>query len=316
LYPLTSSTKRQHALCGQLFILIFVVFVSACATAPPMVPVANPPQQLPLEVVVNKERPVIAFVLGSGAARGFAHVGVLNVLDKHGIEADIVVGSSAGSVVAAFYAAGIRNQALVDAAQQLDMTQLTDWVFPNRGIVRGIQLQHYVNQLVRNSTIESLATKFVAVATDLESGELAAFNYGDTGMAVRASSSIPGIVQPTNIAGRDYIDGGLVSQVPVRIARQMGADIVIAVDVSRTPLSTDQLDTTMAVMRQAMLIAMQRISEEEIHEADIIIRPEVGNIGANEFGQRNHVVASGEAAALEKITQIKKLISEKNDKVK
>ena len=281
-----------------------------------MVSVTNPPQQLPLEVVVNKQRPVIAIVLGSGAARGFAHVGVLNVLDKHGIEADIVVGSSAGSVVAAFYAAGIRNQALLDAAQQLDMTQLTDWIFPNRGVVRGEQLQRYVNQLVRNSPIEALPTKFVAVATDLENGELAAFNVGDTGMAVRASSSIPGIVQPTNIAGRDYIDGGLVSQVPVRIARQMGADIVIAVDVSRTPLSADQLTTTMAVMRQAMLIAMQRISEEEIDEADIIIRPEMGNIGANEFDQRSDMVASGEAAALEKITQIKQLISQSNDRVK
>jgi len=304
----------QHAaisrITWQLCTLLIVALLTACAAAPPLKPVSNPPHALPLQVMANRDRPISAFVLGSGAARGFAHVGVLDVLDRNGVKADIIVGSSAGSVVAALYAAGIRDDKLLEAAQKLDMEQLTDWTFPNRGIVRGERLQEYINNLLDNRPIESLPTKFVAIATDLTNGKLIAFNSGNAGVAVRASSSIPGIVQPMTIEGRDYVDGGLVSQVPVRIARQMGADIVIAVDVSRTLMPPEQLTTTAAVMRQAMLITIERITEEEIGEADIIIRPKVGDIGGNDFELRDQAVEAGKASALEKISDIRRLISE------
>lgn len=289
--------------------LLLIILPAACATTPQVERVSNPPRALPLTVLASRDKPVIAFALGSGAARGFAHVGVLDVLNRNGIDADIIAGSSAGSVVAALYAAGIRNDKLLAAAQNLDMEQLTDWTFPNRGIVRGERLQQYINKLVDNKPIESLPTKFVAIATDLTNGRLVAFNSGNAGAAVRASSSIPGIVQPMTIAGHDYVDGGLVSQVPVRIARQMGADIVIAVDVSRKLMPPEQLTSTAAVMHQAMLIAMQKITDEEINEADIIIRPDVGDIAANEFELRDQAVAAGRAAALAKISDIRRLIA-------
>jgi len=304
-----NQVARINKATRTLFALILTLVLTACATAPQLKPIDNPPHALPLQVLKNRDRPIIAFVLGSGAARGFAHVGVLDVLDRNGIKADIIIGSSSGSVVAALYAAGIRNDKLLDAAENLDMEQLTDWTFPNRGIVRGERLQGYINKLLDNRPIESLPVKFAAIATDLANGNLTAFNSGNTGVAVRASSSIPGIVQPMTIDGRDYVDGGLVSQVPVRIARQMGADIVIAVDVSRTLIAPEQLTSTASVMRQAMLIAIQKITEEEIGEADIIIRPEVGNIAGDEFELRSQAIAAGETAALEKVGEIKQVIS-------
>ena len=252
---------------------------------------------------------MIAFVLGSGAARGFAHVGVLKVLEENGIQADIVVGTSAGSVVGALYAGGIRGQALVEAAHQLDIKKLTDWAVPNRGVLKGQRLQLYVNELLHYRTIETLQTRFVAVATDLSVGELVAFNYGDTGMAVRASSSIPGFVQPVVIGEREYVDGGLVSQVPVRVAREMGADVIIAVDVSRNHLLQEQLQSTFAVMRQAIIIMSRRIADAEVGEADIHIRPEVGDISNTEFELRDQVLAVGEAATLAVIDDIKQTIA-------
>lgn len=311
-----NQATRFNQVFRPFLVLTITIALTACATAPQIEQISNPPHALPLKAMNYRDRPVIAFVLGSGAARGFAHVGVLDALDRNGIKADIIVGSSAGSVVAALYAAGIRNDNLVDAAQNLDMEQLTDWTFPNRGIVRGERLQEYINKLLDNRPIESLPVKFVAIATDLVNGNLIAFNSGNAGVAVRASSSIPGIVQPVTIDGRDYVDGGLVSQVPVRIARQMGADIVIAVDVSKTLIPPDQLTSTAAVMRQAMLIAIQRITEEEIAEADIIIRPEVGNIAANEFELRDQAVAAGEAAALTKLGNIRQVISDWHQKAR
>jgi len=266
---------------------------------------------MPLQPIVIDDRPVVAFVLGSGAARGFAHVGVLNVLEAQGIEADIVVGTSAGSVVGALYAGGIRGSALSKAAQQLDINKLTDWMFPNRGVIRGQRLQLYVNELLQYLPIESLYTTFAAVVTNLADGELVAFNHGDTGMAVRDSSAIPGLIQPLAIDGQEYVDGGLVSQVPVRIARQLGADVVIAVDVSKN-LKPDQLLSTFEVMQQAILIMAHKIAEMEVGEADIVIRPEVGGIATNAFELRDQAVAAGEAAATAAVSEIEQVIAEKS----
>lgn len=291
--------------------ILLLVLLTSCAVVPVLPPVTQLPRQLPELPMVIEARPVIAFVLGSGAARGFAHVGVLNALEEHGIVADIVVGTSAGSVVGSLYSGGIRGQTLVSAAHQLNIKKLTDWMVPNRGVVRGELLQRYVNDLLQDRPIEALPTKFIAVATDLLNGELVAFNYGDTGMAVRASSAIPGLIQPVMINGREYVDGGLVSQVSVRVARQLGADVIIAVDVSKNPFKPDQLNSTFAVMQQAIIIMSHKLAEAEVGEADILIRPEVGGIAVAEFELRNQAVAAGEAATLAVMDEIKAAIAAK-----
>jgi NTE family protein len=256
-------------------------------------------------------------VLGGGAARGFAHAGVLNVLEQNAIRADIVVGTSAGSVAGALYAGGIRGEALLAAAGELQMKNLADWTMPNRGFIGGERLQRLINEKLGNRPIEALDTVFVAVAADLQSGQAVAFNQGNTGMAVRASSSMPGIFLPVSIHGRDYVDGGLVSQLPVRIARQLGADIVIAVDVSKRPVHNTVLETTWDVLHQALLIMSEAVVAAEAGEADVLIRPAIGDISLLGFDQQADAIAAGERAVRAVLPEIRQqLAGQKRRKAK
>lgn len=287
---------------------LLVLLVAGCAGMP-AAPVDNPPAAESLAPISRDQGPVVAFALGGGAARGFAHVGVLKVLDHHGILADLVTGTSAGSVAGALYAAGLRGDELEEEALRLERGNITDYIFPDRGIIRGERLQRYVNEAVDNRPLQALPTRFVAVATDLRSGELVAFNSGNTGMAVRASSSLPGLIQPVTIRGRDYVDGGLVSQVPVRVARDMGADIVIAVDVSRLPADTPPIESTLDVLRQSLMIMSVTLVDQELRAADVVIRPSVREIEMGDFEERSKAMAAGERAAEAMLPEIRAAIA-------
>src|SRR6185369_10003728 len=186
--------------------MVAVALVLAGCAGAPAAP-DHPPRANPPIAAARADHPLIAFVLGAGAARGFAHAGALKVLDDAGIRADMVIGTSAGSLVGALYAGGIRGQALIDMALALQRKQLFDFVLPHRGFIDGERLETYVNQSLHARLIEQLEMPFVAVATDLKTGALVAFNSGNTGMAVRASCSVPGIFQPTSIEDREYVDG-------------------------------------------------------------------------------------------------------------
>lgn len=282
--------------------------LAACATTPPSVAVENPPLAIELPPLHKPERPVIAFALGGGAARGFAHVGVLKTLDEHGIEADIVVGTSAGSVAGVLYAGGIRGNRLVKAALSLEREEVTDWGLPDRGIIRGELLQEKINELLGQRPIEALDKVFAAVATELQSSRLTAFTRGNAGMAVRASSSVPGLVRPVTINGRDYVDGMLVSQVPVKVARKLGADIVIAVDVSRAPFQRNTFNSTLEVLHQSWLIMSQTMVDIDTKDADVLIRPRLDMINIANFDLRSYAIAEGSRAADMVIHRIQRLI--------
>ena len=290
--------------------IVFTLAVAACAGLPPAP--EHPPRAAPLAPLSVAERPLIAFVLGGGGARGFAHTGVLRVLDDAGIRAGLVVGTSAGSLVGALYAGGLRNHELVETALAVQRAELMDFVFPNRGFVDGDRLQSYINEKLRGRTIEQLDIPFVAVATDLRSGRLVAFNHGDTGMAVRASCSVPVVFQPTLIEGREYVDGGLVSPVPVRVARALGADLVIAVDVSRQPTDRSDFGSTTALLGHAFVIMEHSIAQEETKLADVVIRPDLARVPATDLGARTLAIAAGEEAARAALPQIRRLIAEKD----
>jgi len=218
---------------------MMMVWLSGCSMMPRGGDVAGKPQAPAIEPVLKAEvrmvPPKIALALGGGAARGFAHVGVIKALEAHGIVADIVVGTSAGALVGALYAGGYSGFDLQRVALQMEDTAIADWSLPDRGFIKGEALQNFVNRSVQNRTLEKLNKPFATVVTDLQSGEMVVFRTGNTGMAVRASSSVPGVFQPVLINGREYVDGGLVSPVPVRAARSLGADLVIAVDISNKP---------------------------------------------------------------------------------
>jgi NTE family protein len=283
--------------------------IAGCASVPQ--PPEHPPRAEPLAPIVRTDRPVIAFVLGGGGARGFAHAGALKVLDDAGIRPDLVVGTSAGSLAGALYAGGIRGESLVDAAHAVQQSQIVDFVFPHRGFIEGDKLQAYINKSLRGRLIEQLELPFVAVATDLRTGALTAFSRGDAGMAVRASCSVPAVFQPTPIEGREYVDGGLVSPVPVRVARSMGADIVIAVDVSRQPTERHDFGSTSAILSHAFVVMEHALAEQESKLADIVVRPNLVEVRATDLAARGRAIAAGEDAARAALPEIRRLISEK-----
>ncbi len=257
--------------------------------------------------------PKVALVLGGGAVRGFAHIGVIKTLEAHGIVPDMVVGTSAGSVVGALYAGGYSGFELQKIAFQLEQESVGDWVLPDRGFIKGEMLQNFINRALQNRVIERMSKPFAAVTTELQTGEMAVFRRGNTGMAVRASSSIPGVFQPVNIGGKEYVDGGLVSPVPVRAARGMGADVVIAVDISGKPKNA-KLNDTIDIFLQAFNIMGQTIGRYELAEADVVIRPQTGTIGATEFDQKHLAIMEGEKAALAALPLIRLKLQKANGK--
>lgn len=282
-------------------LVLFVSFLAGCATQQ-VQPTAKPQVSRP-------QPPRIALALGGGAARGFAHIGVIKTLEAHGIVPDIVVGTSAGSVVGALYAGGYGGFELQKVALRLDEGSVSDLVFPDRGFVKGESLQAFVNKALQNRPIEKLNKKFAAVATNLQTGEQVVFQQGNTGMAVRASSSVPGVFQPVTISGREYVDGGLVSPVPVKAARSLGADVVIAVDISSRPRYA-KVNDSMDILLQTFSIMGQTISRYELADADVVIRPNIGGIGATEFEQKHLAILEGEKAALSALPLIRSKIQQ------
>lgn len=248
---------------------------------------------------VSKRPPRIGLALGGGAAKGFAHVGVIAVLEEAGLRPDYVVGTSAGSLVAALYASGKTSVELQKTAMSMEEASITDWMLPlvGRGVFRGDALGRFVNDSVGGRLIEDMRIPLGVVATDLGSGQAVLFQRGDTGTAVRASSAVPAVFVPVKINGRDYVDGGLVAPVPVRYARQMGAELVIAVDISSPPEDGGTKDT-LQILLQTFSIMGKSINVHELKEADIIVRPSLLGLKSADFSARQKAIDSGRAAML------------------
>jgi NTE family protein len=246
----------------------------------------------------------IGLALGGGAAKGFAHIGVIKMLEASGIHPNVVAGTSAGSVVGALYASGMDAFALQQTAFGLDESKIRDVRLFSGGLVQGQALQDYVNQLVHQQPIERLKLPFAAVATELETGRRTVFRRGNTGRAVRASSSIPGVFEPAQIHGKHYVDGGVVSPIPVDAARQLGADFVIAVDISAAPDGSNP-QGMMAIVGQSIDIMGRQLAAQESARADVVIRPDLTGIGPTDFEQKNQAILAGEKAALAAIPAIR-----------
>jgi NTE family protein len=276
---------------------------SAAIVAPPPAPQTTPPAVRPAP-----RAPRIGLALGGGAARGFAHIGVIQVLEEAGIQAQLVVGTSAGSLVAALYASGKNGAELENLALTMDEGAITDWAFPSRGMIRGESLARYVREQTGNRLIEQLQRPLGVVATDLDSGTAILFQRGDLGSAVRASSAVPAVFQPVKIGDREYVDGGLVSPVPVRFARQMGAELVIAVDIS-TPPDGAVTDSTMKLLLQTFAIMGKSINQFELRDADIVIRPALIGVSSADFTSRVRAIRAGREATLAALPALKARLS-------
>ena len=268
---------------------------------PPVPPVPPPPPPPPKP---PPRPPRLGLALGGGAARGFAHIGVIQVLEEAGVRPDLVVGTSAGSLVAALYAHGKNGAELATLALTMDQGAITDWALPSRGMIRGEALARYVREQTGGLPIEQMKMRLGIVATDLDNGLPVLFERGDTGLAVRASSSVPAVFQPVKINGREYVDGGLVSPVPVRFARQMGAEMIIAVDISSPPDGAATGDT-MKLLLQTFAIMGKTINQFELRDADVVLRPALIGVSSADFTARVRAIRAGREMATVLLPEIK-----------
>ena len=285
-------------------IALGALLLAGCGSTPP--PVAPTPAVVATPAPPKKIR--IGLALGGGAARGFAHIGVIKALEAQGIIPEIVVGTSAGSVVGSMYAYGYNGFTLQKMALEMDEASISDWALPffskSPGVLKGEALQAYVNKTVHNQPIEKLKIPFGAVATDLKTGQPILFRRGNTGMAVRASSAVPSVFQPVSIGGRTYVDGGLVAPVPVRFAKEMGAEFIIAVNIS-SATEAQATASSLDVLMQTFTIMGQRLNQHELKDADVVITPALGSMGSADFNGRNLAVLAGEQAAASVMAQLK-----------
>ena len=305
---LTAAPKNTNFVGVKLLLVSLLgAYLVGCTTVPPVptTPITPP--------VITKRLPKIGLALGGGAARGFAHIGVIQVLEEAGIKPDLVVGTSAGSLVAAIYASGKTGAQLQTVAETMEEAALTDWILPfvSRGMLRGEALARYVSSQVGGKTIETFPMPLGIVATDLHSGQGVLFMRGDTATAVRASSAVPAVFQPVKIGTREYVDGGLVSPVPVRYARQMGAEVVIAVDISATPESNPALGT-LDILLQTFAIMSRSINSFELKEADVAVRPALSGVASADFASKRRSIEAGRAAMLAALPQLRTAIAVKS----
>lgn len=296
-------------IAGPLVLTVLSLFLVACGSAPVAPSVSDVPQ--PDKAAAPERRAArIGLALGGGAARGFAHVGVIQVLEEAGLHPQLVTGTSAGSLVAALYASGKTSQELRRVAETMEEAEITDWMMPilNRGALRGEALAKYVNTQVGGKAIEQMKIPLGIVATDLRTGEAVTFRRGNTGSAVRASSAVPAVFQPVRIGEREYVDGGLVSPVPVKQAREMGANFVIAVDISSDPEGNPAGDTFQILM-QTFAIMGKSINTLALREAEFVVRPSLSGVKSADFGARRRSIEAGRSVMLAMLPQLKSRIA-------
>ena len=280
-----------------LLIIFLVLMLATCVTTPPLPPAPPKPA-------------TIAVVLGAGASKGFAHIGVLKVLEAQNIPIHMIVGTSVGSLVGSLYASGKTAFELQGIAMKMERDNIIDydWKIWNGGLIKGEKLENFINVNIQNTPIEKLKIRYYAVATNAATGEEVVFAKGNTGMAVHASCSVPGVFQPLKIGSNTYVDGSVGSPVAVDVARRNGADIVIAVDISGG-INTDVPSGIMDTMRKSVDIMYSRIAEYQTKNADIVIRPNMKNIGSTDMDKVNEAIFEGEKAASAKIPEILKIVN-------
>lgn len=292
--------RMMHILAIASLTLLF-----ACQTAPPVV---VPPTVIP----GPPPKPRIALVLGGGAARGFAHVGVIRALEQEKLPLDMVVGTSVGSLIGAIYAADVNSFDLEWTAFQLEKDDIFDFSVMNAvkgmGLAKGDKLEAWVKGHIKTTNIENMKIPFSAVATDLNWGHKVVLDKGSVPRALRASAAIPGVFPPVQHQGKILVDGGVVDNIPISVARAKGADIVIAVDISGNVGNTN-ITNLLDVTLQATNIMFALNVEHSKKDADILITPAgIGDIGMLDFTQKKRCMQAGIDATRKAMPSIRKAI--------
>jgi len=241
-------------------------------------------------------KPKIGLALGSGGARGFAHLGILKVLKEANISIDFIAGSSMGALVGGLYGAGHDLERLYKLATAFRRKYYLDFTVPKMGFISGQKVKEFIRMFTMGKSLEQLSPQLWVVATDIKSGEKVIFKEGSLAEAIRASISIPGIFIPEKINGRLLVDGGVVDRVPVSVVREMGADIVIAVDVSHVKGDVE-ITSIFDVILQSIDIMQDELARLKQFDADVMIRPRVEQYSAKAFTNTNEIIRIGEEEA-------------------
>ena len=307
---MTSALIRRAGLAALVTVLAGCSVLPSQPPQPPVITPAPTPSEPPPLIKPAPKPPRIGLALGGGAARGFAHIGVIQVLEENGIKVDLVAGTSAGSLVAALYASGKNGKEMQALSDTMDEGAITDWSFPLRGLIRGEALARFIRDKTGGKNIEQMAVPLGIVATDLSDGSSILFRSGDTGTAVRASSAVPAVFQPVRIGQREFVDGGLVSPVPVRFAKEMGATLVVAVDITSPP-EKDPPGDAFRMLMQTFSIMGRSINMFELRDADVVIRPKLDGVSSADFTARRRAVQAGREAAQAILPILRQRIAEK-----
>lgn len=258
-------------------------------------------------------RPTIGLALGSGGLRGLAHIGVLTVLEREGLPVNFIAGCSIGSLVGSLYAAGLDSETLLKLAKSLKRRHWIDFVIPRIGLVAGSRTLETLRLLTQRKRFDELAVDLAVVATDLTTGEEVIFREGEVAEAVRASISVPGVFAPYSYGGRLLVDGAVVNPTPMDVARRMGADIVIAVDLvpdGNTAAITNIFD----VIIQSIDIVEKQLFKQREHYCDLLVRPDVGHISPSSFTSIDECVGLGIKAMEESLPELNRLLADRKCK--
>lgn len=248
-------------------------------------------------------RPKIGLALGSGGAKGFAHIGILKVLEEENIPIDYIAGSSMGALVSALYGAGHNWESMERMALAFRRNHYLDFTVPKMGFITGKKVTELIRALTYQKSFEECRIPVKMVATDLVAGERVVFDSGPLYKAVRASISIPGVFVPVKWGGRIYVDGGVIDRVPTKIVRDMGADLVISVDVSSFAGGA-VIQSVFDVMVQSLDIMQQQLVNLQESHADVLIKPPVSNFNSRAFTNLEQIISIGEEAARQQIKEL------------
>ncbi|WP_138415038.1 patatin-like phospholipase family protein [Aquibacillus sediminis] len=253
-------------------------------------------------------KPKIGLALGSGGAKGFSHLGVIKVLVDHGINIDLIAGSSMGAFVGSLYGAGQEVDNLYRLATTFKRKYFLDFTVPKMGFIQGDRIKEYIRLFTYNKNLEDFKIPVGVVATNLHTGEKKVFYRGNAADAVRASISIPGVFVPMKIKNDIYIDGGVIDRVPISVAREMGADIVIGVDCAHFTANAD-VQSIYDVMLQSIDIMQDELISYNEGDADLMLKPDVSIYSSRAFTNTIDIITKGEKEAESKIDQIIHCIS-------
>lgn len=303
--------QPMKAWAGASMAAVLSAIATGCATTTTPRPIPLQPLTLMelrsgsiLQHVDNAARPRVALVLGGGGLRGFAHIGVLRAIEEAGIDAEIVVGTSAGAVVGAAYASGMTPAEISRVAGEVRIASLIDLVPSSQGLMRGRSLAGWVDELTQGKPIEAFPRRFGAVATDLSTGEAVLIGTGTAGAAIQASAAVPGMNIPVSYPGGRLVDGGVASLVPVRFARALGADYVIAVDIYCNEPGQVAAGGALSIMARVMRTQGCALARAESSEADLLIQPAVQVPGMTQRASQERAIEAGYEAARAALRQI------------